>query len=319
MSQQGFSEYLAHGQTPFFRLPVAPVRPGASAHITQGHVVLLGAPFDGGATYQAGARFAPYEVRLASAPMAGFHPHHGVEVFKGGRVIDGGNVPLSPFSAEGMRETMQVFIREVSERGGIPLVCGGDHSVSLPILRALHDTHGPLAVLHIDAHFDTSTDEVYGDAYHHGTPIRHALSEGLIAKGALVQVGMRGPFKDADEPALSRRHGAHIFTMVEVEAIDLRDLVRDVRHALAGLPLYISIDVDGLDPSFAPGTGTPVQGGLTTREVMALLRGLSGLHLIGGDVVEISPPIDHARQTSRLGAALLFELAALATLSPRSA
>ena len=265
--------------------------------------MILGVPHDGGTTYQPGARFAPYHVRRTSALVQSYHATHRIDVFAKLRATDGGNIAFPPFDRAAMRAAVAAGIGDAA-----PFVVGGDHSITAPILQALAGKHGPLAVLHIDAHLDTSDGEVWGDDHHHGTPIRHGLEHGWI--GALASVGIRGPFGAARDLDLVRRHDALIAAPDDVGP----KLVAQIRERFGSRPLYITLDVDGLDPSFAPGTGTPVPGGLTTRETVALLRGMAGLNVIGMDVVEIAPVLDHADLTAHLGAHLLFEGLALRAL-----
>jgi len=273
--------------------------------------VFIGVPHDGGTTYQPGARFAPYHVRRVSALVQGHHPVHKLDVFARLRAIDGGNVVFPPFDRPTMREAVRGHIGQVVAGGSVPFLVGGDHSVSLPALRAVAAQHGPLAVVHVDAHLDTSGAETWMDDHHHGTPIRHALSEGLIAPAGLVSIGIRGPWGTAEDADLVRRHDARVITPDEVGERGAARLAAEIRERIGSRPLYLTIDVDGLDPAFAPGTGTPVPGGLSTREAFALIRGLVGSRLVGMDVVEIAPGMDHADLTCHLGAYLLFEGLAL--------
>jgi len=296
MPQSSAFEYLRHGQTPFFRLPTS----------GDADAVVLGVPHDGGTTYQPGARFAPYHVRRTSALVQGFHPVHRTDVFA--RVIDGGNVVFPPFDRAAMREAVAAMI---GASDAAPFVVGGDHSITAPILHALAAQHGPLAVLHVDAHLDTSGPETWGDAHHHGTPMRHGLVEGWIAPGALASIGIRGPWAGPSDSDLVRKYDALVASPDDVASRGVSRLTGELRERFGRRPLYVSIDVDGLDPAFAPGTGTPVPGGLTTREVFGMLRGLVGLDVVGMDVVEIAPALDHADLTCHLGAHLLFEGLAL--------
>ena len=276
---------------------------------------MLGVPHDGGTTYQPGARFAPYHVRRTSGLVQTYHPVHRVDVFARLDVVDGGNVVFPPFDRAAMREAVGRTIGDALALGIVPFVVGGDHSITTPILRAVSAVHGPVAVLHIDAHLDTSGPETWGDDHHHGTPIRHALAGGAIAPGALASVGIRGPWGGAGDADLVRQHDALIVSPDELAARGLPRLVAEIRERFADRPVYLTIDVDGLDPAFAPGTGTPVPGGLTTRELLGLLRGLAGLRVVGMDVVEIAPALDHADLTCHLGAHLLFEGLALLAVS----
>jgi len=306
MPQSSASEYLRHGQTPFFRLPAVtwPAEPCDA--------IVLGVPHDGGTTYQPGARFAPYHVRRTSALVQAYHPVHRVDVFQRLRAVDGGNVVFPPFDRAAMRSAVTEMLGDAFAARMVPFVVGGDHSISAPILKACAAAHGPLAVLHVDAHLDTSGPETWGDDHHHGTPIRHALQAGHIS--ALASIGIRGPWGSAGDSDLVRRHDALIATPDDVANRGVAKLVGELRERFGSRPLYVTIDVDGLDPAFAPGTGTPVPGGLSARELLGILRGLAGLHIVGMDVVEIAPSLDHADLTCHLGAHLLFEGLALAAV-----
>ncbi len=309
MSQQSAAHYLRHGQTPFFRLPVADLAsPDAYAGAD---AVLLGVPYDGGTTYQPGARLAPYHVRRVSALVQTYHPVHRADVFARVRARDGGNVVFPPFDAASVRAAVQAEVARVVAAGAVPFVLGGDHSVALPAMRAVAAAHGPLAVVHVDAHYDTSTPELWGDAWHHGTPLRHAITEGLIAPGALVQVGVRGPWGGPDDGQLAAQFGATTITADAVDERGIAEVVAQMRSVLGERPVYVTFDVDGVDPAFAPGTGTPVPGGLSSREALRLLRGLWGARLVGMDVVEVAPPLDFSDLTSHLAAHLLYEGLAL--------
>ena len=309
MSQQSAFEYLRHGQTPFFRLPSADPRA-----LGEADAVLLGVPHDGGTTYQPGARFAPFHVRRVSALVQSFHPYHRVDVFGRLRAVDGGNAVFPPFDRQAMRDAVEGTTASVLSAGALPFIIGGDHSITLPALRAVAAARGPLAVVHVDAHLDTSGPEVWGDAFHHGTPIRHALVEGLIARDQLFQLGVRATWSSGEESALAASFGAHLVAADEIGARGIASVMAEVRERIGDRPLYITFDVDGVDPAHAPGTGTPVPGGLTAREALALVRGLAGADLVGMDVVEVSPPLDHADITSHLAAHLLYEGLALAAL-----
>jgi agmatinase len=314
MRQQSAAEYLRHGQMPFFRLPLAKPNPEGAFQYDGADVVLLGVPYDGGATYQPGARLAPYHLRRVSALIQGFHPFHRVDVFEQLRCWDGGNVVFPPFNPGAVRELVELEIGRVLAAGAAPFVVGGDHSVTLPILRALRRKHGPLAIVHVDAHLDTSGPEVWGEVYHHGTPIRHALTEGLIERGQLHQVGIRGSWGGAVDAQVGQDHGARVYSTCELDRSGLGAAVRQICAEIGDRPLYITLDVDGIDPAFAPGTGTPVPGGLTSREALRLLRSLAGCNLVGMDVVEVCPALDHADITVHLAAQLLYEGLALYAL-----
>lgn len=312
--QQSAFSYLRHGQTPFFRLPMADLeRVGAAPYAGAG-AVLLGVPYDGGTTYQPGARLAPYHVRRVSAFLGTFHPFHHVDVFGMLGALDGGNVAFPPFNAPLVRDLVQNEVTRILASGAAPFLVGGDHSIVLPALRAIAARHGPVAVVHVDAHLDTSDGETWGCDFHHGTPLRHALAEGLVERGQLHQVAIRASLASEEEGTFAREHGARCYTMDEIAGRGIDSVAADVRRAVGLRNVYLTFDVDAVDPAFAPGTGTPVPGGLTSREAIALLRGLAGVNLVGMDVVEVAPPLDHADLTSHLAAHLVYEGMALAAL-----
>jgi agmatinase len=309
--QEAILSYLRHGQTPFFRLPTQPT---ATAEVD---VALLGVPHDGGATYQPGARLGPYHVRRVSALVQGYHPEHGIDVFGVLRCVDGGNVVFPPFDRAAMRAAVEAHVRELGGHRTTPVVVGGDHSITLPVLRALAHRHGPLAVVHFDAHLDTSGPEAWGDEHHHGTPLRHAIEEGLIADGQLYQLGVRGPRGTREDDALVRRRGHTLLSAELIGDRGPRRVAAELRERIGARPVYVTFDLDAIDPAFAPGTGTPVPGGLTAREAMALVRGLAGLDLCGADLVELCPPLDHADVSAHLSAHLVWELLAAMAVSRR--
>ncbi|HEY1818082.1 MAG TPA: agmatinase [Kofleriaceae bacterium] len=302
--QEPALDYLRHGQIPFFRLP-ARLDDDDTDEVD---VAIVGVPHDGGTTYQPGARFAPYHVRRVSALVQGYHPHHGIDVFSRLRCVDGGNVVFPPFDRGAMREAVEHEIRSLAAANTAPILIGGDHSITLPALRALAKKYGPLSVVHFDAHFDLSGADVWGDDHHHGTPIRHAIDEGLIEAGQLFQIGIRGPRGGSADDVIARAAGHTAITADAVGEREPKRVCAELRERIGRRPTYVTFDVDAVDPAYAPGTGTPVPGGLTSREALALVRGLAGLSVIGGDVVEVCPPLDHADVTSHLASHLVWEL-----------
>jgi agmatinase len=321
MSQQSAFAYLRHGLTPFFRLPaLLPMdhrAPMTAPPSYQGSdAVLLGVPHDAGTTYKPGARFAPFHIRRVSAMVQGHQLEHGCDVFQRIAAVDGGNVAFPPFDRAVMRAAVEGEVAQVVAAGAAPFVVGGDHSVALPAMRAVARQHGPLAVVHVDAHLDISGPETWGDEFHHGTPLRHAIMEGLIEKGQLHQIGIRGPWGTADDAALSRAHGGTLVTAPQLDERGMGKIMAEIREKIGDRPTYLTFDIDGIDPAFAPGTGTPVPGGLTSREALALVRGLAGTRLVGMDLVEILPELDVADMTVNLGAYLLFEGLAVLAMRP---
>jgi agmatinase len=305
--QDSAISYLRHGQTPFFRLP-------ASLDVADAHAALLGVPHDGGTTYQPGARLAPYHVRRVSALIQNHHPEHDVDVFTRLRCVDAGNIVFPPFDRAAMRSAIEAEIRQLVTGEVAPFVVGGDHSITLPVLRALTKRIGPVAVVHFDAHLDLSGPDTWSDEFHHGTPMRHAIDEGLVERGQLYQVGVRGPRATASDDDIARRNDHTLMTADDIGYHGVRRITSELRERIGTRPVYITFDVDAVDPAFAPGTGTPVPGGLTAREALGLVRGLAGLDVRGGDVVEVCPALDHADITSHLAAHVLWEMLALLAL-----
>ena len=273
--------------------------------------MICGAPFDGGTTFRPGARFGPRGVRVASALGRGHNPERGVSLFEKLRCADGGDILCIPMSVERSLANITERIHEIAAARAVPIMVGGDHTVSLGSLRALHKLHGPLGLIHVDAHSDT-----FGPAWdidlHHGTVFRHALHEGLLRPQDVLQLGIRGPFTAAEDLEFARNSGIRVVMIDEIKH-DLAATVRLIAEVSARAPTYVSFDMDGVDPAYAPGTGTPVPGGLTSFEALQLLRGVAGKSLVGADVVEISPDHDSSGITCLLAVSVLGEiLAALA-------
>ncbi|MDX2094098.1 MAG: agmatinase [Kofleriaceae bacterium] len=308
--QEPALDYLRHGQTPFFRLRESRDAQGAD-------VALLGVPHDAGTTYVPGARLAPYHVRRVSALVQSYNPAHGVDTFARARCVDAGNIVFPPFDRAAMRAEVEAEARALADAQVIPLVIGGDHSITLPILRGLARRYGPIAVVHFDAHLDLSGPDVWGDAFHHGTPLRHAIEERLIEPGQLFQIGIRGPRGGASDTELVTSRDHTLITADDVAERSPKRVCAELRERIRDRPVYVTFDVDAIDPAFAPGTGTPVPGGLTAREALQLVRGLAGLNVCGGDVVEVCPPLDHADITCHLAAHLAWEMLGVIALSRR--
>ena len=309
MSQLSAFEYIRAGSTPFFRLPFVDAQTAAPYQDTD--AVILGVPYDLATTAQPGARFAPFSVRRASAYVQGFHPDHKVDVFRVLRAKDGGNVAFPPFARDLVRTCIENEVDCVLRAGAVPFLVGGDHSIALPSMRAAAKKHGPLAVVHVDAHLDTSDGGVWADDHHHGTPLRHAIQESLVEKGQLHQVGVRGAWGYPEEGALAASHGGALYGMREIETQGTTAIARRIADVIGARPTYVTFDIDGVDPAYAPGTGTPEPGGLTAREALLFLRALRGVDLVGFDLVEVCPSVDHADLTSHLASRLLYEGLAL--------
>ena len=270
-------------------------------------VAIVGVPYDGGTSYRPGARLGPREIRAQSSLIRPYNYFQKVSPFDVLNVADVGDVDAPPVSIERCYEAVESRIGSLADGGARPIVIGGDHSISLPILRALAKRHGPLALVQFDAHVDT-WDEYFGGKYFHGTPFRRAIEENLIDGRRFVQVGIRGPMYGEDDFDFHRQHGITVIDIDQVKTGGITATVERVRAIVSG-PVYMTFDVDSVDPAFAPGTGTPEVGGLTSHEAQQLVRGLAGLTLVGGDIVEVAPVFDGPGQiTALLAANIMFEL-----------
>lgn len=267
---------------------------------------LLGIPFDGGTSYRPGPRFAPRDIRQHSSLIRLYHPVLKVSPFEVLRIADLGDVDVNPMNIEDTFARAEQAVNAILDAGAVPVCVGGDHSLSLAILRAVARRHGPVGMVHVDSHQDM-WEEYFGNRYFHGTPFRRAVEEGLLDTRRVVQVGIRGSVYSASDFDFARDHGVRTIRAEEVAGQGLGWVKEQLSVALGG-PVYLSFDIDGVDPAFAPGTGTPEVGGLTSREALELVRALVGFPLVGADVVEVSPPYDCGNITSLLAANLLFEI-----------
>lgn len=272
-------------------------------------VAIVGVPFDGGTSYRPGARHGPRQIRDQSALIRPYNQALGVNPFTRHRIADYGDLPVNPLSIDDSYVRIERGIRTLLEAGVIPLSVGGDHSILLPILRAIHAAHGPVGLIQFDAHSDT-WDQYWGMKYSHGTPVRRAIEEGLLAPGRVLQVGLRGQLYAADDLDFARANRVMMVTAEEFHARGVAGLKRQLAR-FRDRPTYLSLDIDVVDPAFAPGTGTPQVGGLSSAQILELVRALAGLTLVGADLVEVSPPFDSAGITSLLAANLLHEILCL--------
>lgn len=275
-------------------------------------VAVVGVPFDSGAAaFRSGARMGPRHIRQASLLLWGYNRVLQVAPLDVLNVVDYGDVAVEPTHIE---DTMRAIVHEVDgilQAGARVIALGGDHSISLPLLRAHAARYGPLAVVHLDAHPDT-----WPGRPDHATPFRYALEEGLIDRQAYAQIGIRGPIVHADDVEAARDLGAQVFTIEQCFDLGIPAVVEVVRQMVDRRPLYISIDLDAADPAYAPGVGTPEVGGLTSYQLLQIIRGLRGLRLAGCDLVEVCPPYDAGEITSILAANLAFEFLSLLALDP---
>ena len=283
--------------------------------VERADVAVVGVPFDTGVSFRPGARFGGNHIREASRLLRPYNPAQDTSPFANLQVADAGDLAVNPFNINEAIETIQAGALDLSEDGTRLLTLGGDHTIALPLLRAAAERAGePVAMLHFDAHLDT-WDTYFGAEYTHGTPFRRAVEEGILDTEAISHVGTRGPLygkKDLDD---DRRFGFGIVTSSDVFRQGVDEVVAKLRDRIGTRPLYISVDIDVLDPAHAPGTGTPEAGGITSRELLEILRGLRGMNLIGADVVEVAPAYDHADITAVAASHVAYDLITLMGLN----
>jgi agmatinase len=280
-------------------------------------VAVVGVPFDAGTTFRPGARFGPIAIRQATRLLRGYHSALDVRPFEVQQVADAGDIPANPFDiAEAIRQVEEGADAALGDAGHL-LTLGGDHTISLPLLRAMKRRFGPVALLHFDAHLDT-WDTYFGAAYTHGSPFRRAWEEDLLLQDHATHVGIRGPIFAADDLVDDERFGFGIVSAMDLETLGVRGAVERIRERVADAPIYVSVDIDVIDPGLAPGTGTPEPGGLTSRELLGILRGLAGLRVVSADIVEVAPAYDSAEVTSMAASHAAYELLALFAKSPQA-
>lgn len=275
--------------------------------VDRADVAVVGVPFDAGTSYRPGARFGPAAIRAASRLLRDYHPALEVEPFGAQQVVDAGDIACNPFNIAEAVQQIEEASQELMQSAGVLVTLGGDHTVALPLLRTVVRQHGPVALLHFDAHLDT-WDTYFGASVTHGTPFRRAWEENLLLKDHSMHVGIRGPLFSRNDLFDDASFGFQVVTAMNLETMRIDGVVERVRHRMGGAPVYVSVDIDVLDPGLAPGTGTPESGGLTSRELLGILRGLVGLNVVGADVVEVSPAYDHAEVTSTAACHVVYEL-----------
>ncbi len=269
-------------------------------------VAIVGVPFDSGVSYRSGARFGPAAIRAGSKLLRPYHPALDVEPWRIQQVADAGDIACNPFDIMEAVGAIEAAAVDLLTRADRLVTLGGDHTIALPLLRAMHQRHGPIALIHFDAHLDT-WDTYFGMPYTHGTPFRRAFEEGLLAADRSVHVGIRGPLYSTHDLAQDAGMGFAIVSTADVARHGVEVAIARILERVGSGAVYLSVDIDVLDPAHAPGTGTPEPGGLTTRELQTILRGLDGLDLVGGDVVEVAPAYDHAELTALAAANVAYE------------
>ena len=294
------------GLTTFARLPRLEDLEGCD-------IAVLGVPFDSGTSFRPGARFGPEAIRSASRLIRTYNPALDVSPFEACQVADGGDLAITPFNIDAAVTAIERGYDELLANCDRVVALGGDHTIALPILRVLRRRFGPIAVVHFDAHLDT-WDTYFDAPITHGTPFRRASEEGLLAKGNCIHLGIRGPIYDRVDLSEDSELGFKVrpgYTMGEAKQAEVLEELHD---RVGDHPVYVSVDIDVLDPGFAPGTGTPEPGGLTSRELLALMRGMADLSIVGADVVEVAPAYDHAQITALAATHVAYELISVMAL-----
>jgi agmatinase len=302
--------------TPRYGGPATFARLPRLDEVERADVAILGVPFDSGVSYRPGARFGPAHVRASSKLLRTYNPVQDVEPFAVQQVADAGDIACNPFDIDEAVRQVDAGAREVVGTGAKLVTIGGDHTIALPLLRVMEEVHGPVAVVHFDAHLDT-WDTYFGAPVTHGTPFRRASEEGLIERTGSMHVGIRGPLYSRQDLVDDQVLGFQVLGSHDMDDLGWRGAVERIKARVGDRPTYVSLDIDVLDPAFAPGTGTPEAGGLTSRELLNILRAFADLNLVGADIVEVAPAYDHAEVTGIAAAHAAYEL--ICAMAPREA
>ncbi|GAA1202945.1 agmatinase [Mycolicibacterium poriferae] len=294
-------------QVPRFAGPPTFARLPRLDEVTRADVAVVGVPFDSGVSYRPGARFGPAHIRASSKLLRTYHPPLDVEPFAAQQVVDAGDIAVNPFDIEDAITAIERASDELRSSEAQLVTLGGDHTIALPLLRSLHREHGPIAVLHFDAHLDT-WDTYFGAPFTHGTPFRRASEEGLLDPEHCLHVGIRGPLYAPTDLSDDKVLGFQVLSCDDFQLQGLATMIERMRARIGDAPVYVSVDIDVLDPAHAPGTGTPEAGGLTSRELLHCLRNLKGVNIVGADIVEVAPAYDHAEITGIAAAHVGYEL-----------
>jgi len=319
MSEQPETIQPVSGKTvPRFAGPSTFARLPELRDVERCDVALLGIPFDSGTSYRPGARFGPQAIRQASRHLrTDYHPAYDTEPFVKLQAADAGDVGCNPFSIQEAMAEVERAAGELLDRVGAIISLGGDHTIAFPLLKAVNRRWGPVALVHFDAHLDT-WDTYFDAPLTHGTPFRRAAEEGLFLDDASIHVGIRGPLYSRDDLKEDAELGFRVVHCDEFDTGGALKVAEQIRSRVGDNPVYLSIDIDVLDPAFAPGTGTPETAGMSTREMAAVLRHLKGLPIVSADIVEVAPAYDHAEITSLAAATIAFELINLLACRPSS-
>ncbi len=302
-----FNQPLGGNEMPRFAGPVTMMRLPAATSAKDLDACFVGVPLDIGTSHRSGTRFGPRQIRAESAMLRPYNMATRVSPFDHMQVADVGDIPINTFSLVDSVRIIEEHISQILQLGCVPMSLGGDHTMTLPILRAIAKKHGPVGLVHVDAHADIN-EHMFGESIAHGTPFRRAVEEGLLDCKRVVQIGLRGTGYADDDFDWPRQQGFRVVPAEECWHKSLSPLMAEVQEQVAGGPVYLSYDIDSLDPAFAPGTGTLEIGGLTTIQGLEIIRGMAGLDIVGCDLVEVSPPYDQSGGTALIGANLLYEM-----------
>jgi len=300
--------------TPRYGGPATFARLPRLDEVDRADVAIVGVPFDSGVSYRPGARFGPGHIRASSKLLRTYNAVQDIEPFAVQQVADAGDIACNPFDITEAVRQIDEGARGLVDTGAKLMTIGGDHTIALPLLRVMHEVHGPVAVVHFDAHLDT-WDTYFGAPVTHGTPFRRASEEGLIDKTGSMHVGIRGPLYSSEDLSDDQVLGFQVIGAHDMDDLGWRGAVERIKARVGNRPTYVSLDIDVLDPSFAPGTGTPEAGGLTSRELLNILRAFADLNLVGADIVEVAPAYDHAEVTGIAASHAAYEL--ISAMAPR--
>ena len=302
-----YNQPLGGNEMPRFAGPVTMMRLPSASSAAGLDAGFVGVPLDIGTSHRSGTRFGPRQIRAESAMLRPYNMATRVSPFEHVQVADLGDIAIDTFDLKRSVEIIEGAVTEILAHDCTPLVLGGDHTLTLPLLRAVHARHGPVGLVHVDAHADVN-EHMFGEPIAHGTPFRRAVEEGLLDNARVVQIGLRGTGYADDDFDWPRRQGFRVVQAEECWHRSLAPLMAEVREQMGSGPVYLTYDIDSLDPGVAPGTGTLEIGGLTTVQALEIIRGLAGVDLVGCDLVEVSPPYDQAGTTALIAANLLYEM-----------
>lgn len=275
--------------------------------VSEADIAIVGVPFDAGVSYRSGARFGPNHIRESSRLLRPYNPAQDASPFALAQVVDAGDIAANPFDIAEAVEQIGAGMDELLTRNLKPVVLGGDHTIAYPIIKSLNKIYGPVTVIHFDAHLDT-WDTYFGAPLTHGTPFRRASEDGLLDMSSCLHVGIRGPLYTDQDLTDDTALGFQVITAASIDTIGTAGVIEKMLKRVGNKPVYVSIDVDVMDPAFAPGTGTPEMGGLSSREMLTIIRSLDQVNLVGADIVEVSPQYDNAQITGIAAANLAYEL-----------